>query len=96
MKRFVLIVNLLLAFAGLTFAQTPAATTAKKTKATKAATATTPATAATPAAGPKKADGTPDMRYKANKDAAKTPPQHLKKDGTPDKRYKENKPAAKP
>jgi hypothetical protein len=95
MKRFVLIVNLLLAFAGFTFAQTPAATTAKKPKATKAATTTTPATAATPAAGPKKADGTPDMRYKANKDAAKTPPQHLKKDGTPDKRYKENKPATK-
>jgi hypothetical protein len=93
MKRFVLIVNLLLAFAGFTFAQTPAATTAKKPKATKAATTTTPAAAATPAAGPKKADGTPDMRYKANKDAAKTPPQHLKKDGTPDKRFKENKPA---
>ena len=91
MKRIVLIVNLLLAFAGFSFAQTPAATTAKKPKATKAATTTTPA--ATPAAGPKKADGTPDMRYKANKDAAKTPPQHLKKDGTPDKRFKENKPA---
>ncbi len=37
------------------------------------------------------------MRYKANKDAAKTPPPtHLKKDGTPDKRYKENKPATTP
>ncbi|HXO75219.1 MAG TPA: hypothetical protein VN824_08300 [Puia sp.] len=95
MKRIVLIVNLLLAFAGFSFAQAPAATTAKKPKATKTATAT-PAASATPAAGPKKADGTPDMRYKANKDAAKTPPQHLKKDGTPDKRYKENKPAAKP
>jgi hypothetical protein len=95
MKRFVLIVNLLLAFAGFTFAQTPAATTAKKPKATKAAT-TTSSASTTPAAGPKKADGTPDMRYKANKDAAKTPPQHLKKDGTPDKRFKENKPAAKP
>ncbi len=32
---------------------------------------------------PKKKDGTPDKRYKANK--------HLKKDGTPDKRYKGNK-----
>jgi len=92
MKRFVLIVNLLLAFAGFSFAQAPAATTVKKPKATKTA-AATPAASATPAAGPKKADGTPDMRYKANKDAAKTPPQHLKKDGTPDKRYKENKPA---
>ena len=97
MKRFVLIVNLLLAFAGFSFAQAPAATTAKKPKATKAATTTAkPAAATTPAAGPKKADGTPDMRYKANKDAAKTPPQHLKKDGTPDKRFKENKPATKP
>ena len=93
MKKLVLIVNLLLAFAGFTFAQAPAAT---KPKATKAATTTKPAAATTPAAGPKKADGTPDMRYKANKDAAKTPPQHLKKDGTPDMRYKENKPAAKP
>ena len=31
-----------------------------------------------------KKDGTPDKRYKENK-------QHLKKDGTPDMRYKENK-----
>ncbi|HMG82561.1 MAG TPA: hypothetical protein VK559_05965 [Ferruginibacter sp.] len=39
-----------------------------------------------------KADGTPDMRYKANKDAAKPAPAGpLKKDGTPDMRYKANK-----
>jgi hypothetical protein len=38
-----------------------------------------------------KKDGTPDMRYKENKEAAK-PAAHTKKDGTPDKRYKENKP----
>ena len=37
-----------------------------------------------------KKDGTPDMRYKENKEAAKKPV-HTKKDGTPDKRYKENK-----
>lgn len=37
-----------------------------------------------------KKDGTPDMRYKGNKEAAK-PQGPLKKDGTPDKRYKENK-----
>jgi hypothetical protein len=37
-----------------------------------------------------KKDGTPDKRYKENKEPAKqTGP--LKKDGTPDKRYKENK-----
>jgi hypothetical protein len=38
-----------------------------------------------------KKDGTPDMRYKENKDDVKPAPKHLKKDGTPDKRYKENK-----
>ena len=37
-----------------------------------------------------KKDGTPDMRYKENKEAAKAAV-HTKKDGTPDKRYKENK-----
>jgi hypothetical protein len=39
---------------------------------------------------PVRADGSPDMRYKANKEAAKASPK-LKKDGTPDKRYKQNK-----
>ncbi|WP_026770696.1 hypothetical protein [Asinibacterium sp. OR53] len=34
-----------------------------------------------------KADGTPDKRYKENKEHA----EHMKKDGTPDMRYKENK-----
>jgi hypothetical protein len=38
-----------------------------------------------------KKDGTPDMRFKENKDAAKTEVKHLKKDGTPDMRFKENK-----
>ena len=37
-----------------------------------------------------KKDGTPDMRYKANKDSVKTA-KVLKKDGTPDKRFKANK-----
>ncbi len=50
-------------------------------------------------AAPTKKDGTPDMRYKANKEAAKTAPAApaapTKKDGTPDKRYKENKEAPK-
>ncbi|MBS1662890.1 MAG: hypothetical protein JST68_17730 [Bacteroidetes bacterium] len=84
MKKLVLIANLLLAFAGFSFAQTTPAK-AKTTKPAAAATTTAP--------GPKKADGTADMRYKANKDAAKSAPAttHLKKDGTPDKRFKENK-----
>ncbi len=77
---------------------TPPAKTAApapKAPAPAAKTTTAPAKPAT-AAGPTKKDGTPDMRYKANKDAAKTPPVHLKKDGTPDKRYKENKDPKKP
>ena len=37
-----------------------------------------------------KKDGTPDKRYKENKEPEK-PTGPLKKDGTPDKRYKENK-----
>ena len=62
------------------------ATTAAITKTSTKSTAKTSATA-----GPAKKDGTPDMRYKTNKVAAKTTTTHLKKDGTPDKRYKENK-----
>ena len=37
-----------------------------------------------------KKDGTPDKRYKENKEAAK-PSAPTKKDGTPDMRFKENK-----
>jgi hypothetical protein len=44
-------------------------------------------------AGPTKSDGTPDMRYKANKETAK-PAGPTKKDGTLDMRYKENKATA--
>jgi|APLak6261672214_1056088.scaffolds.fasta_scaffold08091_1 uncharacterized protein involved in copper resistance len=55
------------------------------------------APAAKTAAAPVKKDGTPDMRFKANKEAAKaaTPAGPLKKDGTPDMRHKANKEAAK-
>lgn len=44
-----------------------------------------------------KKDGTPDMRHKENKEAAKkaAPAGPLKKDGTPDMRHKANKEAAK-
>lgn len=42
-----------------------------------------------------KKDGTPDMRYKANKEKKVEKAEHTKKDGTPDKRYKENKEAKK-
>jgi hypothetical protein len=77
MKKLVLMVSLLLALTGFSFAQTTPAKTAKKAVTT---------------AAPAKKDGTPDMRYKANKEAAKAKTTtHLKKDGTADKRFKENK-----
>lgn len=47
-------------------------------------------------AAPTKKDGTPDMRFKENKEAAKAtaaPAGPTKKDGTPDMRYKANKTA---
>jgi hypothetical protein len=88
MKKIALIVNLLLLLTGMSFSQTTPAT-AQKPK-------TQTAKTATPAAGPTKKDGTPDMRYKANKNAAKPQTTHLKKDGTPDQRFKENKTAPAP
>lgn len=106
MKKFIIAAIAFLSISSVTFAQTTAATKDTKkahavnhtaaAKATPAATATankattavTPATSATPT----KKDGTPDKRYKANKDAANAKKTHLKADGTPDKRHKENKP----
>jgi len=45
---------------------------------------------------PSKSDGSPDMRYKANKEKFRaTAPGPRKADGTPDMRYKENKEAKK-
>jgi hypothetical protein len=88
MKKLLIAFCMLLGFATASIAQTTAPTQPKSKAAKKATTTTKAATA-----GPTKKDGTPDMRYKANKQAAK-PAGPLKKDGTPDKRYKANKPAA--
>ena len=45
---------------------------------------------------PSESDGSPDMRYKANKEKFRaTAPGPRKADGTPDMRYKENKEAKK-
>jgi hypothetical protein len=57
---------------------------AQNTQTTQTAGAKTTTTA------PTKKDGTPDKRYKENKNAG-SETKHVKKDGTPDKRYKENK-----
>jgi hypothetical protein len=91
MKRIFLAFLLITGISIYSIAQTtPAKDKKPATSAAKPATATTakPATA-----GPTKKDGSADMRYKANKEAAKAAPTttHTKKDGTADKRYKENK-----
>jgi hypothetical protein len=104
MKKICLVLLFLISIGFYSSAQsTPAQTAPVKAKTTKpgstttttkpAAVSSSPKTATTAAAGPTKKDGTADMRYKTNKEAAKTPPAtvHTKKDGTPDKRYKENK-----
>jgi hypothetical protein len=62
-------------------AQTKPAPAAAKTN--------TKPTIAVKAVGPKKADGTLDMRYKANKEAVRAAGPR-KKDGTLDMRYKAN------
>lgn len=88
MKKILVALTAFLCMSGFSFAQTKKAEKAK-TATTKpvAKKAEKPAATATPT----KKDGTPDMRYKANKEAAKAKPGPVKKDGTPDMRYKANK-----
>jgi hypothetical protein len=85
MKKFLTGVFALLMGASIAFAQTPATQQQKQDK---------PKTEAKQDGQKMKKDGTPDKRFKENKEnkedkaAANTP---KKKDGTPDKRFKENK-----
>ena len=69
MKKIVLIASLLLACAGFSFAQTTPAAPKTKDKPAKVATGK-PATAPTPAAGPKKADGGPDIEVRYHVETA--------------------------
>ncbi|WP_294284538.1 hypothetical protein [uncultured Chryseobacterium sp.] len=88
MKKFLTAMSVVLGL-GLATAQhtTPATAKTQTVKTVKPVKQTMPAAtmkpAAAPAAAKMKKDGTPDKRYKENK--------NLKKDGTPDKRYKANK-----
>lgn len=81
MKKLIIAVNILLFVTLTSYGQTKPA---KKV--------TPPLIVQTTAAkaSPVKNDGTPDMRYKANREAAKTMPK-LKKDGTLDRRFRRNK-----
>lgn len=99
MKKLICILVALFVFAGqASFAQDKKAPEKKALKAEKASDKKK-ADAAAPAADKKatkvKKDGTPDMRYKENKEAVKAKPAGpMKKDGTPDMRHKANKDAA--
>lgn len=88
MKKVLLGLFCMLCFAGMASAQKGVKKTAKATPIEKAKSATkaTPAESATPL----KKDGTPDLRFKENKQAKKDVGP-LKKDGTPDKRFSKNK-----
>lgn len=92
MKKILLALTALVCMASFSFTQDKKAKAREATPAAKPFAAAKPVAAA-PAAKMKK-DGTPDMRFKANKDAAK-PAGPLKKDGSPDMRFKANKNAAK-
>jgi hypothetical protein len=88
MKKLLSLLMVVCMSATLIFAQTQKPAPKEKAK-TEVKTASPDAK---PAATATKKDGTPDMRFKANKEAAK-PTGPTKKDGTPDKRFKENKTA---
>lgn len=84
---------------GISFAANAQTATPAKAAAQPAKKATTTAAAKpsfSTAAAKTKADGTPDMRYKENKEAKTVPAGPKKADGTPDMRYKKNKAATAP
>lgn len=94
MKKIFLALAAMVCLTTASFAQDKKADKAKASTAKPAAAKKMDAAKPAPAVAPTKKDGTPDMRYKANKDAAKAAAGPLKKDGTPDMRYKANKDAA--
>lgn len=89
MKKLLIAACFMLGFAGLASAQAvKKSVPAKVVKMEKAKPAAAPVA---DASGPKKADGTLDKRFKANKSAKTEATGPMKADGTPDKRYKANK-----
>ena len=102
MKNLIALIAIVF-LSSIAFSQAPAAKQVKKNIATKTEVANpngkqvanSADTVRSKSVSGMKKDGTPDKRFKDNKNASKTaaPTGHLKKDGTPDKRYKENKDA---
>lgn len=72
----------------------PATTMSSSSSSTKMSTTKTTTPSSTTTTTKMKADGTPDMRYKANK-TTKMATGPTKADGTPDMRYKTNKTTTK-
>lgn len=91
MKKLLIAICMVLGFVGVSVAQTAAPSTTTTTTKTAKTTKTQKATKPVAASG-LKADGTPDMRLKANKTKTTAPVTGpTKKDGTADMRYKSNK-----
>jgi hypothetical protein len=93
MKRIVIVLFFITGLFGFLNAGAQQKTTSKKA-AGKTATVQSKDSTAASKPGMKK-NGTPDMRYKANKGLKTTSAGPLKKDSTPDMRYKANKAKAK-
>jgi hypothetical protein len=90
MKKLLIAICMMAGIAGIATAQ-QAPKKAPVKKEVKTVVVEKTKTVETATAGPKKADGTLDKRFKANKGAAAPAAGPLKKDGTPDKRFKANK-----
>jgi hypothetical protein len=95
MKKFITFLAILGFCIGTSFAQEGKSAPAKTTQAKKPESKDVKTEKTEKAGEHLKKDGTPDKRYKENKEA-KPAAGPTKKDGTPDKRYKSNKDAAKP
>lgn len=92
MKKILFLMVAIVAFTSATMAQGTATKSSKAKVTQNEATTVTQKPAGAESAKLKK-DGTPDKRFKENKNTP-APAGPTKKDGTPDKRYKANKDAA--
>ncbi len=94
MKKLMIAACMMLGFAGIATAQQAVKATPGKKAKMEMVKKDAPAAKVVKmekAAPAMKADGTPDMRFKANKGKAAKATGPTKKDGTPDKRFKANK-----
>ncbi|MCF8450058.1 MAG: hypothetical protein K9G49_09340 [Taibaiella sp.] len=93
MKKILFLLVAVVTFSTAAMAQGTATKSSKAKVTQNEATTVTQKPAGAESARLKK-DGTPDKRFKENKNTPEAPAGPTKKDGTPDKRYKANKDAA--